>query len=94
MYWQRRYPREDIEPAIMGALYRAAYSYRPGIGTFYHWFIWKAKGAISAIRKRHIRRHARIKARTRSKLGDLPLVSVWHLGEIQRDEFDARHWYT
>lgn len=51
-YWQRLYPREDIEPIVMQALYVAAFTFKPGKGSFYFWFRWKLRGALSTVQRR------------------------------------------
>lgn len=51
-YWQPRYPHDDMEFVFVGALYRAAWTYRPGKVPFWYWWNRKAKGALSRFRRR------------------------------------------
>jgi hypothetical protein len=55
---QEKYPGEDIEPRIMMALYKAAYTWKEGSSGFYCWFqrqIWHEMSVI-----RHRRKHRRV----------------------------------
>lgn len=50
---QPQYPHDDLEHIFVGALYRAAWTWRPDGGAgFWHWFLRKAKGAMSTLQKR------------------------------------------
>jgi len=49
---QSRYPREDVEPRVMYALYKAAYTYQPGHAGFVHWLKIKILGETSMLRTR------------------------------------------
>ena len=51
-YLSRRYPREDVEPRVMYALYKAAYSFVPGRAGFVPWLNSKIRGETSMLRKR------------------------------------------
>ncbi len=51
-YLQLRYPREDVEPRVMYALFKAAYTYRPGSAGFLHWLHIKILGETSVLRTR------------------------------------------
>lgn len=55
-YWQARFPDEDVEPRIMQALYLAAYTFKPGKGTFYFWFRHKIRGQMSNLEAARRRR--------------------------------------
>ena len=48
-HFQHRYPHEDVEPAVMQALYLAAYTF-DGRGAFYWWFKSKLFGQTSQFR--------------------------------------------
>lgn len=47
-----RYPREDVEPRVMYALYKTAYTYRPGKAGFIPWLNSKIRGETSMLRVR------------------------------------------
>jgi hypothetical protein len=47
---QHRYPHEDVEPAVMQALYLAAFTF-DGRGSFYFWFRHKLFGQTSRFRR-------------------------------------------
>jgi RNA polymerase sigma factor (sigma-70 family) len=47
-YWQSKLPLEDVEPAVMQALYMAAFTFDPSKGyKFVSWLKWKILGALS-----------------------------------------------
>ena len=50
-HFQHRYPHEDVEPAIMQALYLAAFTYKPAGKSFYSWFKIKLLGQTSRFRR-------------------------------------------
>ena len=43
---------EDVERRIMTAVYKAAYSYQPGRGSFRLWLEWQIRGETSDLRRR------------------------------------------
>jgi hypothetical protein len=49
-YLARQYPREDVEPRIVYALYKAAYSFRPGTSSFKHWLHVKIAGELTGLK--------------------------------------------
>lgn len=53
--WQSVYPHEDIEYIFVGALYRAAWTWRPGKASFWRWWNLKARGALATLRRRRDR---------------------------------------
>ena len=56
---QNYWPHEDVEPAVMQALYLAAFTYKPAAGkSFYSWFKIKLLGQTS--RFRHAAKHREI----------------------------------
>jgi len=56
---EARFPRHDVEPLAMQALYIAAFTYRPGPQSFHSWLRWKVRGSTAGLRSIERRRAAR-----------------------------------
>jgi hypothetical protein len=69
-YWQGIYPHGDVEPAVMQALYLAAFTYRPGGGTFYWWFKNKLRGQLTNFRRSARRRQVAVQGGLNHTLAD------------------------
>lgn len=89
-----RHPREDVEAIVMMALYRAAYSFRPGPGTFYWWWKWMIQDGLSHILRREQRHRDGLFDTHHPKPGEtrkrMAPISVRWLSPV---DFDKRFYY-
>lgn len=93
--WQPTYPHEDIEYLFVGALYRAAWTYRPGPASFWRWWNRKAQGSLTGLNRRARRWErglaypGRLSAGRREAMRGHPIRMVGYSAEA----VDGRYYY-
>lgn len=89
-FWQRKFPSDDMEVVLMTALYRAAYTWRPGPAGFFHWYIICLRSGIATVRRKYQRRARGLMEPGRGSHRRLPPV---HQVQLRPDLIDSRYYY-
>jgi hypothetical protein len=94
-YLHRRYPREDVEPTVMQALYLAAFTHRAGGKSFYSWFKIKLFGQTSRFRQAAKHREIGYPRAGRPRADGTPRQRIPPLKRVAYSErlVDEHLWY-